>query len=185
MCEIHATHTADIVMQSRRTKTNPLFSKQPSLSSASLIDGGQRIHMPSPSRAHRIAHQRKSTFQRTVRIATLLLCAATPCVAQQDEMHPPTVSVRSTLVMVPVLATNAEGNVVFGLHADDFYLTDNGLPQEVSIEDNTDSQPLPLAIVTETGGAGGQHLADYQGLDAMLDALVGNVDHQAALISFD
>ena len=78
--------------------------------------------MPSPSRAHRIAHQRKSTFQRTVRSAILLLCAATPCVAQQDEMHPPTVSVRSTLVMVPVLATNAEGNVVFGLHADDFYL---------------------------------------------------------------
>jgi VWFA-related protein len=87
--------------------------------------------------------------------------------------------------MVPVLATNAEGNVVFGLHADDFYLTDNGLPQEVSIEDDTDSQPLALAIVTETGGAGAQHLADYQGLDAMLDALVGNVDHQAALISFD
>jgi len=141
--------------------------------------------MPSPSRAHRIAHQRKSTFQRTVRSAILLLCAATPCVAQQDEMHLPTVSVRSTLVMVPVLATNAEGNVVFGLHADDFYLTDNGLPQEVSIEDDTDSQPLALAIVTETGGAGAQHLADYQGLDAMLDALVGNVDHQAALISFD
>jgi VWFA-related protein len=141
--------------------------------------------MPSPSRAHRIAHQRKSTLQRTVRSAILLLCAATPCVAQQDEMHPPTVSVRSTLVMVPVLATNAEGNVVFGLHADDFYLTDNGLPQEVSIEDDTDSQPLALAIVTETGGAGAQHLADYQGLDAMLDALVGNVDHQAALISFD
>ena len=39
--------------------------------------------------------------------------------------------------------------------------------------------------MTETGGAGAQHLADYQKLDAMLDALVGNVDHQAALISFD
>jgi hypothetical protein len=101
--------------------------------------------MPSPSRADRIARQRKSTFHRTVRGAILLLCAATSCVAQQNEPHPPTVSVRSTLVMVPVLATNAEGNVVFGLHADDFYLTDNGVPQEVSIEDDTDSQPLALA----------------------------------------
>jgi len=44
---------------------------------------------------------------------------------------------------------------------------------------------LALAIVTETGGAGAYHLADYQQLDAMLDALIGNVDHQAALISFD
>jgi VWFA-related protein len=140
--------------------------------------------MPSPSKADRIAPQRKSTFRRTVRCAILVLYAATRCVAQQNEM-PPTVSVRSTLVMVPVLATNAEGNVVFGLHADDFYLTDNGVPQEVSIEDDTDSQPLALAIVTETGGAGAHHLADYPGLDAMLDALIGNVDHQAALISFD
>src|SRR5580693_7193059 len=107
--------------------------------------------MHSPSRADRIAHQRKFTFHRTVRSAILLLCAATPCVAQQNEVHPPTVSVRSTLVMVPVLATNGEGNVVFGLHADDFYLTDNGVPQEVTIEDDTDSQPLALAIVTETG----------------------------------
>src|SRR4029077_17953015 len=61
----------------------------------------------------------------------------------------------------------------------------NGVPQEVSIEDDTDSQPLALAIVAETGGAGARHLTDYQGLDAMLDALIGNVDHQAALISFD
>ena len=140
--------------------------------------------MPSSFRAARIAHQKKSTFHHAVRSAILLLCAATRCAAQQNETHPPTVSVRSTLVMVPVLATNGEGNVVFGLHADDFYLTDNGVPQEVSIEDDTDSQPLALAIVAETGGAGARHLADYQGLDAMLDALIGNVDHQAALRSF-
>ena len=141
--------------------------------------------MPSPFRAARIAHQKKSTFHHAVRSAILLLCAATRSAAQQNETHPPTVSVRSTLVMVPVLATNGEGNVVFGLHAVDFYLTDNGVAQEIAMEDDTDSQPLALAIVAETGGAGARHLADYQGLDAMLEALIGNVDHQAALISFD
>jgi VWFA-related protein len=141
--------------------------------------------MPSPSSADRIAHQLKSTLRCNVGSAILLFCAATSCVAQQNDTRPPTVSVRSTLVMVPVLATNAEGNVVFGLHADDFHLTDNGVLQEVSIEEDTDSQPLALAIVVETGGAGARHLADYQGLGAMLDALIGNVDHQAALIGFD
>jgi Mg-chelatase subunit ChlD len=39
--------------------------------------------------------------------------------------------------------------------------------------------------VAETGGAGARQLADYQGLGAMLDALIGNVDHQASLIGFD
>ncbi len=87
--------------------------------------------------------------------------------------------------MVPVLATTKEGNVIFDLTADDFLLTDNGVPQDVSIEQDTDSQPLALAIVIETGGAGARHLIDYQELDSILDALIGNVEHQVAVISFD
>ena len=93
--------------------------------------------------------------------------------------------VRSTLVMVPVLATTKEGRVIFDLTTDDFLLTDNGVPQDVSIEQDTDSQPLALAIVVETGGADARHLIDYQGLDSILDALIGNVEHQVAVISFD
>jgi VWFA-related protein len=87
--------------------------------------------------------------------------------------------------MVPVLATTKEGNVIFDLTADDFLLTDNGVSQDVSIEQDTDSQPLALAIVVETGGAGARHLINYQELDSILDALIGNVEHQVAVISFD
>ncbi len=87
--------------------------------------------------------------------------------------------------MVPVLATTKEGKVVFDLTADDFLLTDNGVAQRISIEQDTDSQPLALAIVVEMGGAGARHLTDYQGLDSILDELIGNVEHQVAVISFD
>jgi von Willebrand factor type A domain len=59
------------------------------------------------------------------------------------------------------------------------------VPQDISIEQDTDSQPLALAIVVETGGAGARHLIDYQGLDSILDELIGNVGHQVAVISFD
>ena len=74
------------------------------------------------------------------------------------------------------------GQVVFELTADDFVLTDDGVPQQIRIEQDTDGQPLALAIVVETGGAGAQHLADYETLDAILDALIGNVEHRVALI---
>ena len=47
------------------------------------------------------------------------------------------------------------------------------------------AQPLALAIVVETGGAGARHLGDYQRLDSILDALIGNVEHRVALIGFD
>jgi VWFA-related protein len=89
------------------------------------------------------------------------------------------------LVEVPVLVKTKGGQVVFALTADDFVLTDDGVPQQIRIEQDTDAQPLALAIVVEIGGAGARHLADYAALDAILDTLVGNVEHRVALISFD
>ncbi|HEX4068406.1 MAG TPA: VWA domain-containing protein [Acidobacteriaceae bacterium] len=98
---------------------------------------------------------------------------------------PPTLSVRTNLVEVPALVTTKSGQVVFSLTAPDFRLTDNGVPQRLTLIPDTDSQPLALAVVVETGGAGAQHLNDYAHLDAILDTLVGSVPHQVALIAFD
>ena len=103
----------------------------------------------------------------------------------QDSAAQTTLTVQTTLVEVPVLVKTKSGQVVFELKADDFLLTDDGAPQKIRIEQDTDAQPLALAIVVETGGAGARHIADYEQLDAILDALVGNVEHRVALIGFD
>jgi VWFA-related protein len=89
------------------------------------------------------------------------------------------------LVEVPVLVKTKGGQVVFELTADDFVVTDDGVAQQVRIEEDTDGRPLALAVVVETGGAGARHLADYAALDAVLDALIGNVEHRVMLIGFD
>ena len=117
---------------------------------------------------------------------SLLLClAAVGVSAQQSDQGQPTLTVRSTLVQVPVLVKTKGGEVIFELTADDFLLTDNGVPQDLTLDQDTDSQPLALAIVVETGGAGARHLVDYRQLDAILDALIGNVEHRIAIIGFD
>lgn len=125
-------------------------------------------------------------------VLSLLLCLIPPFMcAQQNGTDQsaasvqPTFTVGSTLVQVPVLVKTKRGGVVFSLSADDFLVTDNGAPQKLTLDADTDSQPLALAIVVETGGAGAQHLADYAQLDAVLDALVGNVEHRVAVIAFD
>jgi VWFA-related protein len=123
---------------------------------------------------------------RSLFIFILLLgTTALSLCAQENETAQAPLTVRTTLVMVPVLVTTKAGKVVFELKASDFLVTDNGVPQRVELDPDTDSQPLALAIVVETGGAGASHLEDYRQLDSVLDALIGNVDHRVALIAFD
>jgi len=123
---------------------------------------------------------------RSAYLSTLLLClTSSGACAQQGDSGQTTLSVRSTLVEVPALVKAAGGQIVFELTTDDFLLTDDGVPQHLTLDPDTDGQPLALAICVETGGAGAKHLADYQQLDAILDALVGNVEHRVAIIGFD
>src|ERR1700721_2131090 len=111
----------------------------------------------------------------------LLLCvAAASLPAQQSDSGQAVLTVRSTLVQAPALVKTKGGQVMLKLTADDFFLTDNGVPQALTLDQGTDLEPLALAIVVETGGAGANHLVDYQQLDAILDALVGGGDHRGA-----
>ena len=123
---------------------------------------------------------------RSVCIFSLLLCiVAVGIRAQQSDTGQPVLTVRSTLVEVPALVKTKGGQVLLKLTADDFFLTDNGVPQALTLDQGTDLEPLALAIVVETGGAGAHHLIDYQHLDAILDALVGGVEHRVAVVGFD
>ncbi len=97
----------------------------------------------------------------------------------------PTITVQSNLVEVPALVTTKKGEVIFALKPSDFRLTDDGIPQHISLVSDTDWQPLAMAIVVETGGDGAAHLADYQGLGAILDSVVGAEEHRVALVTFD
>lgn len=134
-------------------------------------------------------------MMKVARTISLLLCvtpllmwaqqSGTDQAAEQPASAQATFTVGSTLVQVPVLVRTKHGGVVFELTAGDFLVTDNGVPQKATLDADTDSQPLALAIVVETGGAGAEHLADYGQLDSVLDALIGNVEHRVAVIAFD
>ncbi len=93
--------------------------------------------------------------------------------------------VRTNLVLVPALVKTKSGELVFALTAEDFILTDNGVPQPLRLEPDTDEQPVALAVIVQTGGLGASHLGDYRNLDAVLDAVVGNVEHRVAVVTFD
>jgi VWFA-related protein len=97
----------------------------------------------------------------------------------------PTLTSRSNLVLVPVLVKTKAAKVVLTLTAEDFILTDNGVPQPVRIEEGALGQPLALVVIVQTGGQGAAHLRDYRNLGAVLDAVIGGVPHRVAVIAFD
>jgi VWFA-related protein len=122
---------------------------------------------------------------RVACILSVLLALGAIGGTQQRDKDQSTLTASSTLVEVPILVKTKGREIVFQLTADDFLLTDNGVPQDVTLDHDIDSQPLALAIVVETGGAGARHPVDYRQLDSILDALIGNVEHRVAIIGFD
>jgi VWFA-related protein len=122
--------------------------------------------------------------------AVWVLCSGAAASGQNSEpssagSQVPALAVRTNLVLVPALVKTKSGELVFALTADDFVLTDNGVPQSLRLEPDTDSQPLALVVIVQTGGRGAAHLGDYRNLDAVLDAVVGNVPHRIAVVTFD
>jgi VWFA-related protein len=120
----------------------------------------------------------------------LLVALACALVAQAQApaaSGPPsaTLTSRTTLVLVPALVRTKSGAPVFTLTAQDFVVTDDGIEQKVTIDEDTGSDPLALVIVVETGGAGVRQLASYRHLGPSIEAVVGAVPHKVAVVQFD
>lgn len=117
-------------------------------------------------------------------LAALALAAAPIISAQTQQPAPPTFATQTNLVVVPTLVTTKAGEPVFTLAAKDFTVTDDGVPQKITVDDGG-AQPLALVVLIETGGAGARQLALERPLHSMLDSVVGGVEHQVAVVSFD
>jgi VWFA-related protein len=96
-----------------------------------------------------------------------------------------TLTARSTLVLVPALVRNKAGELVYTLKANDFVLTDDGVLQKLTLEQDTGGEPLALVVDLEGGGAGANQMDKFVTLAPMLSAIVGDVPHKIAVVGFD
>lgn len=87
----------------------------------------------------------------------VLLLSGSPFLVGQDaaaQSMNPELTIQTSLVMVPVMVRTKAGELVFTLKADDFVLTDNGVPQKLTMEPQNGDAPLAIVVVLEVGGAG-------------------------------
>ena len=95
-----------------------------------------------------------------------------------------TLRTTTTLVVVPTLVQTSEKQAMFSLKAEDFLLTDNGVPQRVTLEEET-KRPLSLVVLMQTGGVARGQFASYAGLETMLASLLGGAPNVVSIVNFD
>jgi len=85
---------------------------------------------------------------------------------------------------VPTLVQTSEKQAAFSLKAEDFVLTDNGVPQKVTLEEET-KRPLSLVVLMQTGGVARGQFASYANLETMLASLLGGAPNKVSIVNFD
>ena len=110
--------------------------------------------------------------------STLLAQAPTP-----PDQTPFTLRSQSNLVLVPTQVQTHKGDMLYDLQPAQFTLLDDGVPQTIRIDQDTDALGLNLVVVQCSRSAFTQ-FGHMSGLPAMVDDLLGGAPHQIALINY-
>ena len=110
-------------------------------------------------------------------LLVLSLCA----IAQE----PPTFRTQSNVVLVPALVRDKAGDVVYGLQAKDFVIEDDGVVQNVHLDEAAESEPVSLVVAIQCGRRADFELPRMHGLSAMLQPVLAQPDAKVAIVAFD
>jgi VWFA-related protein len=105
--------------------------------------------------------------------------------AGPTQQTPTTLSVTTTNVLVPTLVENGKGEVVYELKADNFSLTDNGVPQKLHLDADLDTTPVSLVVCLERGRSSELQFEKFARLAPLVEQFLGTGNGEVALVEFD
>jgi VWFA-related protein len=92
---------------------------------------------------------------------------------------------QASVVLVPALVKDSQGGIVYGLHAEDFIIEDDGVEQPARLDQAPEGQPISLVVVVQTGRRASYEFPRMRGLKSMLEPLFGQGTLRVALVEFD
>jgi VWFA-related protein len=98
--------------------------------------------------------------------------------------QPYTLRSQANVVLVPTTVRVKSGDVLYGLKAEQFVVEDNGVPQTIHLDEDTDSLGLTLVVLVQCSRAAMMEFTKFSGLGTMVDALVGGAPRQIAVASY-
>jgi len=104
-----------------------------------------------------------------------------PAMGQQE----PTFSSQSNLVLLPTMVRDEKGNIVYGLHSEDFVIEDDGVGQAVHLDEAAETAPVSLVIAVQCGRRASREFGRMKGLASLLDPVLSDKNNRAALLLFD
>ena len=117
-------------------------------------------------------------------LPVLLLCT-TAALAQNppaadDQSY--TLRTQSNIVLVPTTIQTKHGDMLYGLKPDQFVVEDNGVPQTIHLDEDTDSLGLSLVVVIQCSRSAGYEFPKLNGLGTMVDAIAGDAPREVISI---
>jgi VWFA-related protein len=119
-------------------------------------------------------------------LACVLLLSLSLCRAQEPrEQNPPTLRTQSNVVFAPALVKDKAGELVFGLQAKDFIIEDDGVEQQVSVDEAEPQEAVSLVIAIQNGRTAVHEFQRMEGLSSLLDQIVDRPQTETAIVTFD
>ncbi|MBB5345032.1 VWA domain-containing protein [Tunturibacter empetritectus] len=117
----------------------------------------------------------------------LLLCAALPTMAQTQaptDTQSYTLKAQSNVVLVPTTVQTKHGEMIYELKPEQFVVEDNGVPQTVHVDQDTDSLGLSLVVVVQCSRSAGYEYRKLSGLGSMIDGIAGDAPREVAIVTY-
>jgi VWFA-related protein len=120
---------------------------------------------------------------RALFLSTLLIpiVAASTALAQET---PYTLKTQSNIVLVPTTVETKHGDILYELKPEQFVVEDNGVPQTIHLDQDTDALGLSLVVVVQCSRSAIMEFAKLRGLITMVDAVAGDAPREVAVVTY-
>ena len=88
-------------------------------------------------------------------------------------------------MLIPALVKDSGGQAVYGLQANDFIIEDDGVQQNVRLDEAPEAQPVSIVVAIQRGRRASYEFPRMQGLRTMLGPLFESGTPRVALVEFD
>ena len=104
--------------------------------------------------------------------------------AAQEAQPATTLTLNSKLVLVPAQVQTKAGQMIYALQPEQFQLEDNGAPQKIKLDDDTDALGLSLVVVVQCSRQAYKQFDNMRGLHELVDEVAGGPNDEVAMISY-